>query len=335
MGDLLKSRFARYLDAIQPTQAQRRLAKEELSFLEKKIGEYIRDDDPFKFVKALRSGSFAKATALRRSESADFDADIAVYVEEDQAGSAEVEDLVTYMEQLTRLAYQNRTSRTPIFERHESCVRAVFDVTPKINIDVVPVIALDHEAIDNWGILPKRSGTRCHTSISEHIDFVRSRNNPTSNVPFRKLVRLFKRWRNDTFPDKEQEWLSSFAIELMLGKAYDEQIGSLTGEALPDLAILARWLTTHGLKAPISFGDPRVPPPSIVHSGPVVVLDPINNDDNVTSGWTEDDREAFLARVDSFRDILRDVEIEGYEDTVAAVGFIEQVFPRFGDLSEG
>ena len=81
MNENLKSQFNRYLDAIQPTKGQRALAKDELSFLEGKLSEYISEDDPYRFVKALRTGSFAKATALRRTNTADFDADIAVYVE--------------------------------------------------------------------------------------------------------------------------------------------------------------------------------------------------------------------------------------------------------------
>ena len=334
MNDDLKARFSRYLNAIQPTQAQRRLAKDELSFIEDKISEYIRDDDPFKFVKALRSGSFAKATALRRTDLADFDADIAVYVEEDQAGPAEISDLVSYLEKLTKRAYENRTIRSPKFERNESCVRAVFDVTPKINIDIVPVVALDHATVPNWGLLPKRDGTECHTSVTEHIEFVRCRNNPASTVPFRKLVRLFKRWRNDTFPYAEREKLSSFTLELILGKAYDEQIQALQGEALPDLALIAMWIGNHALVTEISFPDSRVAGPTIVHKSPVVVLDPINRDDNVTEDWTESDRDRFLDRVDQFRDVLRDVEIEACDNPDTAVGFIEQVFPNFGNLSE-
>lgn len=156
MDATLKRRFNRYLDAIQPTKAQRNLAKDELTFLENKLRDFIRDDDPFKFVKAPRTGSFAKATSLRREESADFDADIAVYVKEQEEGSANTSNLVAYIEKLTRRAYEKRSKRKPKFEKNESCVRAVFDVTPKINIDIVPIVALGHDTIPNWGVLPKK-----------------------------------------------------------------------------------------------------------------------------------------------------------------------------------
>lgn len=328
----LKTEFNRYLDAIQPTKGQRNLAKDELSFLEDKLREFIQDDDPYKFVKALRSGSFAKATALRRTEAADFDADIAVYVEVEDVNAADVGNLVAYIEKLARRAYKNRTKRPARFETNESCVRVVFDVTPKINIDIVPIVSIEHKSISNWGLLPKRDGTRCYTSVSEHVEFVKSRNDQKVSVPFRKLVRLFKAWRNGAFEGKEQMKVRSFFLELVLGKAYDEQKGCLTGQALPDLSRLAAWVIQHGLEREIWFPDHRVPPATVVHTDPVIVLDPINRDDNVASDWTGEDRNRFLDRLDEFRDVLRDAEIEAKHDLDAAIAFVDQVLPNFSSF---
>ena len=325
----LKTEFNRYLDAIQPTKGQRNLAKDELSFLEDKLREFIQDDNPYKFVKALRSGSFAKATALRRTDAADFDADIAVYVEVEDREAVDVANLVAYTEKLARRAYKNRTKRPAKFETHESCVRVVFDVTPKINIDIVPIVSVEHKSIPNWGLLFKRDGTRCYTSVSEHVDFVKSRNDQDASVPFRKLIRLFKVWRNGAFEGKEQGKVRSFFLELVLGKAYDEQSGYLTGDALPDLSRLAAWIIQHGLESEIWFPDPRVPPATKRHSGPVVVVDPINRDDNVASDWTVNDRDRFLDQLDEFRDVLRDAEIEAEHDLDGAIAFVDQVLPNF------
>lgn len=334
MDTPLRREFNRYLDAIQPTQGQRTLAKDELSFLESKLSEYIRQDDPFKFVKALRSGSFAKATALRRSESADFDADLAVYVEAEDADSTDIANLIAYVERLTRRAYEHRTKRRPRFETNESCVRVVFSVTPKINIDIVPIIAIEHDSIPNWGVLPKRDGTACYTSVSEHVEFVRSRNDPEHGVPFRKLVRLVKVWRNGAFSGTAQSKVRSFFLELVLGKAYDEQKQHLSGEALPDLSQSIAWIIRHGLATPIYFPDPRVPDGTTAHDAPVVVLDPVNRDDNVAADWTTADRDAFLDRLDELRDVLRDAAIEVGDDLDAAINFVNQALPKFRDLSK-
>lgn len=330
----LKPEFDRYLDAIQPTKAQRTLAKEELDLLEGKLREFIQDDDPYRFVKALRSGSFAKATALRRTEAADFDADLAVYVKVDDEAAVDVADLVAYIEKLTRRAYKQRTTRRPRFETNESCVRVVFTAPPKINLDIVPIVAKEHKSIENWGLLPKRDGTECLTSVSEHIEFVRSRNDQGASVPFRKLVRLFKVWRNGAFEGKDQKKVRSFFLELVLGKAYDEQKARMTGEALADMSLLAAWIIQHRLECEISFPDCRVPPATVRHRGPVVVLDPINRDDNVTSDWTDADRERFLDRLDELRDVLRDAELEAPHDLDAAIAFVDQVLPNFGKFSK-
>lgn len=244
-------------------------------------------------------------------------------------------ELIDYLEKLTRRAYQKRTHRKPKFDRsHESCVRVIFDVTPRINIDIVPIVAIEHDSIPNWGLLPKRDGTRCHTSISEHVEFVRSRNKAESAVPFHQLVRLMKRWRNNAFDEAEREKLGSFLIELILAKAFDEQEHALTGEALPDLGLLARSMLQHGLAKEISFPDSRVPSATVSHSGPVIVIDPMNRDNNLADDWTIADRDLFLERVDEFRDILRDAELEADDDPEVAIEFLEQVFPDFSDLSD-
>lgn len=334
MSAPLRHEFNRYLDVVQPTEGQRNLAKDELAFLEGKLSSYIREDDPFKFVKALRSGSFAKATALRRSDSADFDADMAVYVVADDADATDVENLVAYIEKLTRRAYKRRTTRRPRFEPNESCVRAIFDKTPKINIDIVPVMAIEHRSIPNWGILPKRDGTRCYTSVSEHIEFVRSRNVEGHGVPFRKLVRLLKVWRNGAFEGALRSKVRSFFLELVLGKAFDEQKPRLTGEALPDLSRLIAWAINHEFRAPIWFPDSRVPAATASHPGPVVVLDPVNRDDNVAADWLATDRDTFLDRLDQLRDVLRDAEIEVGDDIDDAISFVNQALPAFQDYAK-
>lgn len=333
MQQPMKAQFNRYLEAIRPTAAQRNLAKAELLFLEDKLREFIQEDDPYRFVKALRSGSFAKATALRRTEAADFDADIAVYVEVNDEGAADIADLVAYIEKLARRAYSRRTVRRPRFETNESCVRIVFTVTPKINIDIVPIISIEHQSIPNWGLLPKRDGTQCHTSVSEHVEFMRSRNDQDVSVPFRNLVRLFKTWRNGAFEGKNQGKVRSFFLELVFGKAYDEQKAQLQGEALSDMSRLAAWIIQHGLDREISFPDWRVPPATVRHHGPVVVLDPTNRDDNIASDWTAADRERFLDRLDDLRDTLRDAELEAQHNLDVAIDFIDQVLPKFGNFS--
>lgn len=335
MASPLKPRFARFLESIRPTEAQRKQARAELEFLEAKLSEQIKDDDPFEFVKALRSGGFPKAASLRRSESADFDADLAVYLRAAAGADTPIDDLLDYLERLARRAYENRTTRKPKFDRsQESCVRIVFDVTPKLNIDLVPVVALENDAVPNWGVIPRRDGEKRQTSVTEHVEFVRSRNKDGSAVPFHQLLRLWKRWRKYAFTKAEQKKVATFLLELVLGKAYDDQEHALIGEALEDLMHLARWIVQHGLDKEISFPDSRIPAPMVSHAGPVIVLDPVNRDNNVAHAWTATDRDHFIQKVDAFLDVLRDAHLEAEEDLESAIEFLEQAFPGFAELSE-
>ena len=141
-------------------------------------------------------------------------------------------------------------------------------------------------------------------------------------------------WRNGAFEGKDQKKVGSFFLELVLGKAYDAQKVQMTGEALADMSLLAAWIIQHGLEREIWFPDCRVPPPTAQHRGPVVVLDPINRNDNVASDWTDADRNRFLDRVDELRDVLRDAELEASHDLDAAIAFVDQVLPNFSNFSK-
>ena len=106
------------------------------------------------------------------------------------------------------------------------------------------------------------------------------------------------------------------------------------GNALPDLSLLTGWIVQHGLENEISFPDARVPSATVRHNGPVIVLDPINREDNVAADWTTVDRDLFLDRLDQMRDVLRDAEIEAQDDTESAIHFLDQIFPSFSNLSQ-
>ena len=80
--------------------------------------------------------------------------------------------------------------------------------------------------------------------------------------------------------------------------------------------------------------DDRVPRATNTLHTPVVVLDPVNPDDNVTADWTGTDRELFLDRLDQLRDTLRDAEIEVDYDLDTAISFLDQSLPKFQDFSK-
>ena len=100
---------------------------------------------------------------LRRHATGDFDADLGLYIKVDDDGETPTENLLDYTEALLRRAYAQRTQRKPTFDRSsKSSVKVKFEVAPKINLDITPIIALEHASIPNWGLIPRRDGEQRH-----------------------------------------------------------------------------------------------------------------------------------------------------------------------------
>lgn len=327
-------RFSRFIKAIGPTEGQNKVVKAELDFLETKLKNYVADDDDTTFVKALRSGSYAKATLLRRHEQGDFDADIAIYVRGGIADEDHSDGLLDYLERLLRRAYKNRSKRKPRFDRSsKSAVKVIFDDHPKINIDAVPVITVDHDQIPNYGEIPRRDGERRRTSVTEHILFVQQRSSLYQPTPFHNLIRIWKWWRNHAFDEHDR--VSSFFLELLLGQAFDESLSGFSDQWLDNLLAAGTWIVRHRLADPVIFDDSRVPPATAPHSAEVVVVDPMNADNNITHDWTAVDRDGFLEKVGEFCDVLQDAINDaeaGEHDDAAEI--LEQALPRFLDFSQ-
>lgn len=334
----LNARFSRFVggDGIGPTEAQLRIVKKELDFLETKLGDYIEDDDNVTFVKALRSGSYAKNTLLRRHEAGDFDADIAIYVEPADGDESSLPKLLDYLERLLRRAYKDRTARPATFDRSpKSAVRVQFLDSPKLNIDAVPIIRRDHTAIPNWGAIQRRDGELRDTSVTEHITFVTERNKVTTAVNFNHLVMVLKWWRNHAFIDDTRERFSSFALELVAAKAFDACTPRLSGEWTSDLQALTTWLIRHRFAEPIAFADPRVPRAATPPAGLIKVIDPLNAENNVTHDWTTATMDEVLAQAQVFCDVLGDAVNEWEADEEDdALALLDTVLPRFREFSE-
>lgn len=331
----ITSRFSEFLKALRPGKSQLDLAKSEIDFLEGKLKDFISDDDEFTLVKVLRSGSYAKNTLLKRHDSGDFDADAAIYIKAAEDESPDLSQLLDYLEKLLRRAYKQRKERKPSFDRStKSAVRVKFEVTPRINIDAVPVISLEHATIPNWGKIPRRDGEFRATSVTEHNAFVSNRNKVRGALAFNQILMVMKWWRNNAIDQTLHDKFSSFALELMLGKAFDETTAKMSGSWLPDLLALGTWILRHRFESKIEFDDPRVPAASGKVRGDFVVLDPMNRDNNVAHDWTRRDVVLFLDEVNRLCDVIQDAENEASAGELEeACQLLDQVFPDFSNWS--
>lgn len=330
----INARFAEFIRTLRPTDPQWSLAKDELDFIEKKFASFeIEEHHDFSFKKALRSGSYAKNSILRRHDIGDFDADIGVYFDVDDPEKLSPHDLMDHVESVLRRAYKNRTERTPEFERCKSAVRVKFDTQPKINIDAVPIVSLNHASIENYGYIPRRDNEKRKTSVTEHVKFVSDRNQLHSGTPYNQMLMLFKWWRNNILDDHLRVKVSSFLLELVVAKAFDETYKSFTNNWLDNLLKMGSWIARQRLREPVYFIDKRIPIATLPKD-PVVVLDSVNPQNNVASEWTLSDRDAFANKIQSMCDILNDARNEMVAgDVDSAIEMLDLIFVNFSTWS--
>ena len=327
----IKQRFDTFYSSVRPTQGQLDLVKSELGFLDKNLGAAVSESDEFEFIKALRSGSYAKQTMVRRANVGDFDADLGIYV----SSSAEdflLDNLLTYINGMVVRVYEKRKKRPAHIDlTPKSAIRIAFVDNPKINIDVVPIVALDHPEIPNWGYIPRADGERRATSVTAHVDFVRRRNKREKATSFNKVVTLFKWWRNHWDEDWLAESFSSFALSLVLARAFDES--RLSGDWLEDLLTIASWVCRHRLCEPIVFDESGVPKATSVSHDPVQIFDPYNLDNNVTHHLRATDRDAIVQKFDRLADQLQDAQNERDHDEREMLKMLEACFHNFRNWS--
>lgn len=330
----VNGRFDEFIRALRPTDAQMDLAKDELDFIEEKFESFeIEDHHDFSFKKALRSGSYAKKTILKRHETGDFDADIGIYFDVEDPEKLSPHDLMDHVEAVLRRAYKNRTGRTPQFERCKSAVRVKFDTHPKINIDAVPIVSLEHGSIDNYGYIPRRDLEKRKTSVTEHVKFVSDRNKLHYSTPYNQIFMLFKWWKNNALDETLGSKVSSFFLELVIAKAFDETYKTFTTNWLDNLLKVGSWIARNRLRESIYFVDKRIPVTTFPKD-PVIVLDSVNPQNNVAATWTTQDRDNFANKIQNMCDVLNDAVNEAAAgDIDSAVEILDIVFPNFSTWS--
>lgn len=329
----MQSRFNTFVSRIRPSPGQLKIAKAELDFLDEHLAPESEGNAGVKLIKTLRSGSYAKNTLLRRHDTGDFDADLALYFEVEESKTT-VPNLLDEVHARLARVYKGRTKRPPHFDRSgKSAVRVLFRNPPKINLDVVPIIRIEHATVPNYGAIPRADGELRQTSVTEHVRFVTDRNQRENGVSFNRLVMLMKWWRDHTLPEPQRSKLSSFALELLVGHAFDRMADDLDGDWFADLLRVAGFVLRHRLREPVSFGAVQAASGAAVET--VRILDPVNTTNNVAREWSESDRDGVLDALARLCDHLSDAQLEaqaGHEK--AARQFLDEVLHNFSNWSE-
>jgi hypothetical protein len=103
---------------------------------------------------------------------------------------------------------------------------------------------------------------------------------------FRTLVRLGKKWRNHA----ELKPLKSFTIELVMAYILDQE--GVAGSIEAGFRRFLLYIAQSGLKDSIHFPENVVPLGTF--ADPVVVLDPVCSQNNVTSRLSEKERQQIV-----------------------------------------
>ena len=252
----------------------------QVATLIEKLEKAIPASSPFTVVRFRRAGSLPKATALHPRGDTGIDADVAVYLDDSQASDYDLMTMHDTLRAIVRGVYPTKSDNDFWVQPHTLGMQ--FHASG-LKVDLVPLLTIPGEAEEAWMVTS--SGAKAHkTNIPGHLAFVRELANIDSR--YRPLVRMGKAWRNEAELDDE---LGSFAVELILAHLHATQGAPPTLEEGVQRFLL--YVAQTKLQEPITSGhaNPTLPPE------PVVILDPVNAQNNVTQWMSDGDRQAVVA----------------------------------------
>lgn len=249
-------------------------------FLIARLKKKIDEDSSFNVKGFKKTGSLIKGTVLKPKGDYGVDADIAVFLDVSEAEKTDVDKLHNIILRLVAAVY-------PMKQPED------FTVQPRtlgihfresgLDVDLVPVIPIKDEPEYGWQP-SSQAGQPIKTSIQGQLDFIKNRNDSDSR--FKSLVRLVKNWRNE----QELDRFRSFLIELIVAHLNDQQ--GLNSSLELGLQRFFLYVAQSGLKEPVTF--PELGELTTFPNDPVVVLDPVNKDNNVAARLTNMEREEIV-----------------------------------------
>lgn len=245
------------------------------------LKEALAEKKEVRVTKVVKAGSFAKYTILRRTANDPVDVDVVFYIADPEADHETLQEINDWIYKLLIGMYPSKSVED--FEIQRRAAKVVF-VGTGLAVDVVPVIEDADRAGYGWQF-DLETGDKVETCAPGQIKFVFDRKQRDPH--FRTLVRMAKRWRNEA----ELKPLKSFTVELIMAHVLDTQgsAGSIDQRFRNFLLYIAQT----GLKEVISFEENTGQ--IATFDDPVVVVDPVSNDNNVAARITEAERLEIVA----------------------------------------
>ena len=245
-----------------------------------RLKRQIDANSSFKVTGFKKTGSLVKGTVLKPRGEQGVDADIAVFLDLSETDKDDEDKLHEIIVDLLVAAYPTKKRedftvqpRTLGIHFHES----------GLDVDLVPVIPIDDEPGFGWQPSSQR-GDPIKTSIEGQLAFIKSRRD--GDKRFRTIVRLLKKWRNEQGLDR----LRSFTIELVAAYLYDRDGTATSLES--GLQRFFLYVTQSRLLERLTFPEHGVV--KLFPNDPVVILDPVNKDNNVAARLTDEERKEIV-----------------------------------------
>ena len=256
---------------------KRREYHEQVDRLIESLERNIASATSIKVTKVVKAGSFAKFTILRKTSEDPVDVDVVFYLSGINGDAAlELEEINDMIYQMLIEAYPNKVVSDFKIRRKAATVSFV---QTGLDVDVVPVIEDSMRPDYGWQF-DLRNGSRVQTCAPCQIQFVQDRKQKDPH--YRTLVRLAKKWRNHA----ELEPLKSFMIELIMAYLLDQK--GARGAIETRFQRFVLYIAQSGLKEKIRFPENTY---MKQFSDPVVIVDPVCDENNIASRITEPERE--------------------------------------------
>lgn len=280
---MLKNTDLRYYDAevLRLPKEKRTEYHAQVDRLVATLSSAVKDKTKIKITRVVKAGSFAKFTILRKTVDDPVDVDVVFYICGRNLEASSFESLSSDIYDLLVELYPSKGVED--FEIQKRAATVTFKGTG-LAVDVVPVIEIPGK--DGHGYQFDTEGGKTLTCAPCQIGFVKTRKDADSD--YRTLVRLAKKWRNY----QEVKALKSFHIELILAHLQDAHGPCESVEQrLRDFFL---YIAQTGLRTPISFPENKGNVPKFTH--PVVIIDPVNNQNNTAARITEAERAGIVAK---------------------------------------
>ena len=157
-------------------------------------------------------------------------------------------------------------------------------------MDVVPIL---YNGDSDWygDLVSQDDGTFLKTCIPRHLEFIRKRKTH-HEMDFAQVIRLGKYWIRKLKRENEDFRFKSFMVELIFAHLAD---GGRTFSDYPDaLQHFFTYLATSRLRDPIVFTDYYGEAAVEEFHEPILILDPVNPENNVARLYTETQADAIV-----------------------------------------